>query len=165
MSFSEIDYKHQVVRIDIDGESIAQITSIIIPRFVELLQVPTQPAPVDEVLEILKTLDFPDKPLEAQPYFQVRVLLNSPEPGLRARIESALDVKPVRLVKIESSYSGNPNHKTDNILQSIDDLGRVQPEDIFKKLYRISKYGGEPSTELLAAFNELLLESSERKKP
>ena len=41
-------------------------------------------------------------------------------------------------------------------LQSLDDLGRLQPDDIFKKLHW-RKYGAEPAADLLDAFRELLL--------
>ncbi len=164
MSFTEIHYPHQVVRIDLDGESIAKITSISIPHSVQLLRVPAQPAPLDEVLDALKALNRPDQPLETQPYLQARVLLNGPEPGLRARIESALDGKSVRLVKIETRYNTSADSDTASSPQSLDDLGRMQPDDIFRKLHR-RKYGAEPATDLMNAFRELLLESSGESAP
>lgn len=156
MSFTEIHYPHQVVRIDLDGDSVREIVEIPIPRPVELLQVPAQPAPLDEVLAALAALDLPDAPLETQPYLEPRVRLNAPEPGLRARIDSILDRKPVRLVKIETTYGGNAGHEIVGGPQSLEDLGRLQPDDIFKKLHW-RKYGAEPSADLLDAFRELLL--------
>ncbi|NJM10930.1 MAG: exonuclease subunit SbcD [Synechococcaceae cyanobacterium SM1_2_3] len=156
MSFTEIHYPHQVVRIDLDGESTCGNALNPIPRFVELLRVPQQPAPMDEVLAMLKALNLTDKPRSAQPYLQVRVLLNGPEPALRAYVDSALNGKPVRLVKIEPSYSNKADGNDSGDPQSLDDLGRMQPDDIFSKLHR-RKYGAEPSTKLLRAFTELLL--------
>lgn len=156
MSFTEIRYPHQVVRIDLDGDSVREIAEISIPRPVELLQVPAQPAPLDEALAALAALDLPDAPLEAQPYLEVRVRLNAPEPGLRARVDSILDRKPVRLAKIETTYGGNAGRETAGDPQSLDDLGRLQPDDIFKKLHW-RKYGAEPAADLLDAFRELLL--------
>ena len=164
MSFTEIHYPHQVVRIDLDGESVAQITKIRIPRAVELLRVPAQPAPLDEVLDALNALDLPDAPRDAQPYLEVQVLLNGPEPGLRARVDSVLDGKPVRRAKIKPTYGGNANSRLDNSPQSLDDLGRLQPDDIFRKLHW-RKYGEEPATDLMNAFRELLLESGGESAP
>jgi exonuclease SbcD len=164
LSFTEIHYPHQVVRIDLDGEEIAQITPIPVQRSVELLRIPAQPAPMDEVLVMLKALDLTDKPRSAQPYLQVRVLLNGPEPALRAYVDSALNGKPVRLLKIERNSSGNGNHESDDSPQSLDDLGRMQPDDIFSKLHR-RKYGVEPSAELLRAFTELLLTADQESAP
>jgi exonuclease SbcD len=164
MSFAEIHYPHQVIRIDLDGDALAKTTPIPIPRPVELLQIPTQPAPPDEALAALAALALPDAPLEAQPYLEVRARLNAPEPGLRARVEAALDGKPVRLTRIETRYSGSAESDSASGPQSLDDLGRLQPDDIFKKLHW-RKYGEEPSAALLDAFRELLLTSDGETAP
>ena len=164
MSFTEIHYPHQVVRVDLDGGALRDITPIPVPRPVELRRVPEQPAPLDEVLDALVALDLPDAPLQAQPYLQTRVRLNAPEPGLRARVEAALDGKPARLAKIETTYGGKTTDDASRNPQSLDDLARLQPDDIFTKLYW-RKYGEEPSTELLAAFRELLLTDNEEPAP
>jgi exonuclease SbcD len=156
MSFAEVDYPHQVVRVDLDGESAREPVPLAIPRPVQLLRIPARPAPVDEALDALATLDLPEAPLEGQPYLEVRVRLNAPEPGLRARVDTLLEQKPVRLAKIETTYGGTADRETAGGPQSLDDLGRLQPADIFQQLHR-RKYGEEPSPALLAAFAELLL--------
>ncbi|HHW78277.1 MAG TPA: exonuclease subunit SbcD [Xanthomonadaceae bacterium] len=156
MSFAEIHYPHQVVRIDLDGGSVREIASLPIPRPVELLRVPEQPAPLTDVLAALAALDLPDAPPETQPYLETRVRLNAPEPGLRARVEAVLDGKPVRLARIETSYGGATESDSARGPRSLDELGRLQPDDIFRKLHW-RKYGVEPAAELLAAFRELLL--------
>lgn len=155
MSFSEIDYPHQVVRVDLDGDALQNSTPLRVPRPVELLRIPQQPALADEVLQQLHALELPDAPLAAQPYLQVRVRLTAPEPGLRARVDAALDNKPVRLARIETSYGDRAGQTPNHDLQSLDDLGRLQPDDLFKRLYQ-NKYQSEPSAALLAAFAELL---------
>ena len=155
MSFSEIDYPHQVVRVDLDGGDVRNITPLPIPRPVALLRIPQQPALIDDVIQQLKALHLPDAPLGEQPYLQVRVRLTAPEPGLRAKVEAALDKKPVRLARIETTYGSRTDHDAADRPQSLDDLGRLQPDDIFKKLYQ-NKYQAEPNAELLAAFAELL---------
>jgi DNA repair protein SbcD/Mre11 len=164
MSFTEIAYPHQVVRVDLTGDALTDITPIRIPRSVRLLRVPEQPAPMDDVLEMLATLDLPDKPLEAQPYLQVRVQLAGPEPGLRSRIDTALADKKVRLVRIETCYKNRAKTESDHP-RSLDEFNRLKPEEIFRKLHQSSKYGGEPSAALIAAFNELLLESGTELAP
>jgi len=155
MSFTEIDYPHQVVRVDLDGSDVRSITPLPIPRPVALLRIPQQPALIDAVIQQLKALHLPDAPLAAQPYLQVRVRLTAPEPGLRAKVEAALEKKPVRLARIETTYGSRTDHDVADCPQSLDDLGRLQPDDIFQQLYR-NKYQTEPSAELLAAFAELL---------
>jgi len=89
MSFTEINYRHQVVRVDLDGDSVVEITSILVPRPVELLRIPAQPAPLDEVLDALRALDLSYSPSSnTWPYLQVRVQSNTFDPTLRVRIES-----------------------------------------------------------------------------
>ncbi|MCP5197817.1 MAG: exonuclease SbcCD subunit D C-terminal domain-containing protein [Gammaproteobacteria bacterium] len=156
MSFTEIDYPHQVVRVDLTGDMVQAITPLRVPRPVDLLRIPRQPAPLNEVLEQLKALERPEAPLEAQPYLQVRVRLTAPEPALRAKIESVLDKKPVRLARIETTYGGDASETDDHRYRSLDELERLQPQDIFQKLYK-NKHKTEPSAELLAAFSELAL--------
>ena len=95
---------------------------------------------------------------------EARVLFNSPESGLRTRIEAALDGKPVRFARIESNYrieTGRPG--ADNP-QSLDELERLQPDEIFKKLH-LQQYSTEPSSDLLEAFRELLLAPDEEANP
>lgn len=159
LSFAEIDYKHQILRIDLQGESVGCITAIAVPRAVELLRIPALPAPVEEVLALLAKLDLPALAETCtHPYLEVRVLLDAPEPGLRARIEAALENKPVRLARIETSTATT---KIGALApRSLDDLNRLQPEEIFQRLY-LSRFGSAPPTEQLAAFLELVPERAE----
>ncbi len=157
MSFAEISYQHQVLRIELDGESLQSVVDIPVPRAVDLLRIPERPAPVDEVLAQLAAFDFPvSAGIQLHPYLEVRVQLDMPEPGLRARIEAVLENKPVRLAKIETSLSNKICEKIPSM--SLDDLNRLQPEDIFKRLYE-SRFSTEVPPLQLAAFNKLLLES------
>ncbi|MGH8807908.1 MAG: exonuclease SbcCD subunit D C-terminal domain-containing protein [Noviherbaspirillum sp.] len=160
MSFAEVSYAHQVLRIDLDGETVREIAEIRVPRAVELLRVPKQPAPLNDVLAALASVELPAvAETHAQPYLEVRVQLDAPEPGLRARIEAVLDNKPVRLAKIETTIT---RQTADSAMPlSLDDLGRLQPDDIFKRLYQ-SKLGIEAPPNQLAAFTELLLEPAEK---
>ena len=166
MSFTEIDYRHQVIRIDLDGEAVREITPIPVnggKRFVELLRIPDQPAPVDVVLELLGKLTLPDAPFNARPYLEVQVLLTGPEPGLAARIDAALDGKPVRRAKIKS-FSPQAQAERGTATPSLDDLGRLQPDDICRRLHR-SRFGGEPGAELLGVFSELVREADTEVAP
>jgi DNA repair protein SbcD/Mre11 len=160
LSFTEVNYAHQVLRIDLDGETVREIAEIRVPRAVELLRVPKQPAPLDEVLAALTALDLAPVPeLHAQAYLEVRVRLDAPEPGLRARIEAALDGKPVRLAKIETTFARQAADAETPL--SLEELGSLQPDDIFKRLYQ-NKLGNDAPPEQLSAFAELLLEPAEK---
>jgi len=153
LSFSEVGYQHQVLRIDLDGPAVAAVTPLPVPRAVQLLRVPAQPAPLSEALAALEALELPDAPLHAQPFLEVRVLLDGPEPGLRAQVEAALGGKPVRLAKIEPTRRHAPADQPDQAL-TLDQLAQLQPDDIFRRLWA-QRYGDEAPPEQLAAFAEL----------
>ena len=159
MSFSEIGYPHQVVVIDVDGETVSGIREHRVPRAVELLRVPDKPAPLDEVLAALSALDLPERPEAEWPYLLVRVRLAGPEPGLRARVEAALQGKPVRLARIETAYARGEQEAPAPAL-SIDELSALAPADFFTRLYQ-HRFGEAVPPELLSAFNELLHTSEE----
>lgn len=153
LSFSEVGYHHQVLRIDLDGAQVQAVKPLFVPRTVQLLRVPDQPAPLGDVLAALEALDVPDAPLHAQPYLEVRVLLDGPEPGLRAQVEAALVGKPVRLAKIEPTRRHAGAEQPDQAL-TLDQLAQLQPDDIFRRLWA-QRYGDEAPPEQLAAFAEL----------
>ena len=159
LSFSEIRYPHQVVVIDLDGESVADIRAVRVPRAVDLLRVPAEPAPVETAVSELAALDLPDRPEAEWPYLQVRVQLTRPEPGLRARIEAAIDGKPLRLARIETSYARGDAAAAAPAV-SLDELASLAPADFFERLYR-QRFGEAPPGDLAAAFGELLNASPE----
>ncbi|SFD44367.1 exonuclease SbcCD subunit D C-terminal domain-containing protein [Massilia yuzhufengensis] len=153
LSFSEVGYQHQVLRIDLDGPAATSVTPLPVPRAVQLLRVPAQPAPLEEALAALEALDLPEAPLHTQPFLEVRVLLDGPEPGLRARIEAALAGKPVRLAKIEPTRRQATPDGAAHVL-TLDQLAQLQPDDIFRRLWA-QRYGDEAPPDQLAAFAEL----------
>jgi hypothetical protein len=71
------------------------------------------PAPLAEIL--LQLADLPNidllADLQRQPWLEVRVRLDEPQPDLRHQVESALQGKAVRLVRIAAEYAGNGNRE------------------------------------------------------
>lgn len=163
MSFAETDYPHQVLVIDLLGENVHAIREIAVPRSVQLLRVPAQPAALPDVLAALEGLELADRAEAEWPYLQVRVLLTQPEPGLRAQIDAALLGKPVRLARIETVYNKGDSPDV-AIAVSIDELNALAPTDFFVSLYR-HRYADAPPDELLAAFHELLIAPAEGAEP
>lgn len=155
LSFAEVGYQHQVLRIDLDGAAVREIAPIAIPRAVQLLRVPSKPALIGEVLEQLAALDVADAPAEQQPFLEVRVRLDAPEPGLRSRIEAALNGKAVRLAKIETSSAARGS-TVDSEVMTLDRLEQLKPDDIFRQLYQ-QRFGNEAPVDQLTAFAELML--------
>lgn len=158
LSFAELGYHHQVLRIDLDGERVRDIVALPVPRAVALLRVPAQPAPLDEVLRQLSALDLPAAAPHALPLLEVRVRLDAPQPGMRARIEAVLEGKPVRLAKIETSSAARTGDALDAV-RTLDQLDQLQPDDIFRRLY-LQRFGRAAPDEQLSAFAELMLTPS-----
>ena len=159
LSFSEVNYQHQVLRIDLADGAARSVTPLMVPRAVDLLRVPPQPAPLEEALAALEALVLADLPPHAQPYLEVRVLLDAPEPGLRGRIEAAIAGKPVRLAKIEPTRKHNAAGAAQSAM-SLDQLAQLQPDDIFRRLY-LQKFGDQAPDDQLTAFAELMLGAGE----
>jgi exonuclease SbcD len=156
LSFAEVGYTHQVVLVDLaDGRATA-ITPLPVPRAVPLLRIPATPAPLKDVLAALVALDLRDLPVHARPFLEVRVLLDAPEPSLRAQVEAALEGKPVRLAKIEPTRKASTQQEADAVL-TLDQLAHMQPDDIFRRLYK-QKYDADAPHEQLSAFAELMLD-------
>lgn len=155
LSFAEVGYRHQVLRVDLDRERVRAIAALPVPRAVPLLRVPARPAPLAQALAELAALEVAPAPLELQPLLEVRVRLDAPEPGLRARVEAALDGKPVRLAKIDTSSAARKEDEGD-AAPTLDQLERLQPDEIFRRLYQ-QRFGSDAPAEQLSAFAELLL--------
>ena len=156
MSFSETNYRHQVVLVTLDGRTPASIEPLIIPQTVALMRVPKVPVPPAQVLEALRAL--PDK-LETDsacalaPFLEVRVLLTEPDPGFRNEVEEVLANKFVRLVSIVPSYPKQAGNTEERVL-SIHDLQQIDPLDMIKRTYE-SKYANALPESLERLFREV----------
>jgi exonuclease SbcD len=151
MSFSELNYKHQVIIFELTDGNINTIQSIEVPLSVELKRIPSVHSSLTEVLSALAQLLATDTHAEAFPYLEVRVLLDSPEPGLRHKIQTALAGKHVRLAKIDVRYPVSSSADSAHTAVVTDQLNALQPKDLFAKLYQ-SKYKTTVPEEMLQLF-------------
>ncbi len=157
MSFSEMNYKHQVVTFDITEGKISEIGMCEIPVTTALLRVPAKPLPLAEVQEQLLQLPEAEEDLSTAPYLEVRVLLEGPEPALRHKVETALAGKHVRLAKIDVRYPSGENEENGETTVSAGQLQELNPLDIFKQIYR-ADYNSDIPEELVTLFNQVLQE-------
>lgn len=148
MSFSEINYKHQVTLFEIDDEKIENLRYMEVPVSVPLMRVSGE---MPEVIEKLEKLPGIDGKAANALYLEVRVFLEGPEPALRHNIEIALEGKNVRLAKIDARLK---NEKTDNNLLSrinSDHLQEVSPAELLQNFYQ-NKYDRPLPENLLKLF-------------
>ncbi|WP_095155686.1 exonuclease SbcCD subunit D C-terminal domain-containing protein [Pseudomonas sp. Irchel 3E13] len=154
LSFSEIKYPHQILEIEFKGNKLLSVESRHVPRAVALQRL--GPAPLAELLTQLNelpTVDLLDDP-QRQPWLEVRVQLDEPQADLRQQIETALQGKAVRLIRIAAEYAGRAGADGDDDTRLVE-LGQLKPEDLFARAWE-QAYGNAADEQTLADFALLL---------
>ena len=136
LSFSEMDYPHQVVEVELDGAALAATRPLHTPRPVPLLRVPATHQPLEQVLEALDALQLEPAAEGLEPLLEVQVLASIAPTGMRARVEAALTGKPVRLTGIQRR---RPERAPDAAAGATGatprfDLSALRPEPLFERL-------------------------------
>ncbi|SFU41990.1 exonuclease SbcCD subunit D [Halomonas korlensis] len=116
LDFSEVAYPHQVLDVTLDGDVLATVDTIPVPRPVAMHRI--GPASLEKVLTELEALESDPElpqargrelskargrelPRERWPWLEVCVALEAPIPDLRARVDAALKGKALRLLRLE----------------------------------------------------------------
>ena len=152
LSFSEINYRHQVMILNYEEEGLKDMQSLDIPVSIPLIKVPKKPGTLSEVIDELLLLDeIEEKDIHKSPYLEVHVQLEGPEPSMRYQIENALSGKYIRLARIVSSYNKKESKETPalNTLEK-----QLSPELILQKTFK-RKYESDIPADLLQLFNEV----------
>ena len=156
LSFSEIGYQHQILDVTLEGETLVSVEPLLIPRAVNLQRI--GPLPLADILTQLA--DLPDTDLLADtqrlPWLEVRVKLDEPQPDLRQQIETALQGKSVRLVRISAEYAGSGSRASDDDARLIE-LDQLTPQELFSRAWQ-DNYGSEADEQTLKDFAVLLQE-------
>lgn len=163
LSFSEIGYKHRVLFVSFDQGRRTSLESAELPRAVPLLRIPSGgAATLAEVLAALQALQ-PDPTLsvEAQPFLEVQVLDDGPDPTRRRQIEAALAGKPLRLasIKLVAPERGPTDQAAQASLLALGDLGKLDPAELLAETHK-DLFQTEPDAALRSALNEILAETS-----
>ncbi len=160
MSFSEINYKHQVVVFDIVEQQPVNLKALEIPVAVPLRHIPAVHSSLTEVLATLaQTIPF-EGTNNAAPYLEVRVLLDGPEPGLRYKIETALSGKNLRLAKIDVRYKAKSTEPEETSIVNPAQLSDLKPLEVLQKVYQ-TKYNNPIPDDLLKLFQRVTQEVNE----
>lgn len=157
MSFSEIGYAHQVLKLTIDGNATIEPQKIAIPLFAPLVRIPAKPEPLDMVLEQLRDWSFDASSFVDAPYLEVRVLNTEPNPTMRYQIEEALKDKTCKLARI-SVHNPNIDEAFSDFEQLENESLDIDPGVLLTDYYR-RKYGEEIPQDMQLLFEEILTEA------
>lgn len=157
LSFSEIGYQHQILDVTLKGETLVSVETHLIPRAVNLQRI--GPLPLAEILTQLAELPDIDllADIQRQPWLEVRVKLDEPQPDLRQQIETALQGKSVRLVRIAAEYAGSGGRNGDDDATRLIELDQLTPQELFSRAWQ-ENYGSEADEQTLKDFAVLLQE-------
>ena len=152
MSFSEINYKHRVLLIEIDEET--RIEDLFVPRTVDLIRIGTPDKPLNMEAIIGQIACLPEKETECgnAPYLEVNVLLEAPNPLVRNEILDRLREKNVRFARCEIHYPNRENSEQELPI-TIEEIEKITPMDMFRKAYA-KKYEGEIPEEIEVLFRK-----------
>ncbi|NUF37118.1 exonuclease SbcCD subunit D [Acinetobacter lactucae] len=144
LSFSEINYKHQVVEVKIDpaqeADSRLQFEAVEIPRCIQLHRIRGE---LNEVLQQLKTLpNGVIENIDHREYVDIEYYsLTPPQPNLRQQFEAALPPDRYRLVRISRQYV-NKDSTDSNTTQQIA-LEPPTPEKLFQNIWEKQGYSAD----------------------
>ena len=157
LSFSEINYKHQVVEVTIDpskpDESRVQFEVLPIPRSIQLHKIADELTDVFNALKALPSGEI--EQIDQRPYVDIEYHSSTPPPpNLRQQFEDALPPNRYRLVRIARKYLAN-----ENTLSSSDSISLEPPTPakLFQQLW--DKQGYSPDEEVLKDFISLVDEA------
>ena len=159
LAVTEANYRHQVVVVEFEGRAVKQLRTLDIPRATEILRVPRQgAAPLTELLALLAELPELGERGEAdptRPFLEAVVALLRPEPRLRASVETALEGKLPRLIKLTVEHTGDGASLGDH--RRGRQLAELAPTEVFESCWN-RRYGDAPSQAIRGAFLRLLTE-------
>lgn len=159
LSFSELNYKHQVVEVRIDpmqsDEQRFQYEPLIIPRTVDLLRIR---ADLNDLIDQVKALPNGEiDQLFARHFLEIEYTTTAPPPvDLRQQIEQALPPNRYRLLRISRIYQQVADSSTH--ISKID-LAPPTPESLFGNLWE--KMGYDPDDSVKRDFLQLLHEAQQ----
>lgn len=157
LSFSEINYKHQIVEVRIDpqleDEARFQFEALLIPRSVRLHRLRGE---LNEIFEQIRTLEHGEiEAIDQREYIDIEYhTATPPPPNLRQTFEDALPPNRYRLVRIARQYQAI--NLDDAQAQKIH-LEPPTPKRLFEQLWLKQGYNADDS--VLKDFLSLIIEA------
>lgn len=156
LSFSEINYKHQVVEVKIEpskaDETAFQFEALPIPRSIQLHRIRGE---LNEVFAQLKALASGEiANIDQREYIDIEYHTDTPPlPNLRQQFEDALPKDRYRLVKISRLYKNNQVQNSSAKIQ----LEPPTPEKLFEQIWQNKGYAQDDT--VLKDFQTLVQEA------
>lgn len=160
MSFTEINYKHQVTVFNILDNVLVDIQVLEVPKSIPLIRIPAKHEPLNLVLDKLVQYQDTTSNSALAPYLEVRVLLEGPEPSLKYQIEKALQNKNLRLARIDHKIANQLNEEKEEFIEE-ENLEQLQPINLLEKIY-LNAYGNELPETLNKLFLQVIHELNEQ---
>lgn len=157
LSFSEINYQHQVVEVRINPEQSLeqrfQYDVLKVPRTVELFRIREK---LEDLIAKLQALPAGEiEQLSARHFLEIEYTTDAPPPvDLRQQIELALPANRYRLLRISRIYQQQAEHTQGD---SKIDLAPPTPESLFLNIWK--KMGYEHDHSVQQDFQQLLVEA------
>ncbi|NNH38454.1 exonuclease SbcCD subunit D C-terminal domain-containing protein [Acinetobacter terrae] len=156
LSFSEINYKHQVVEVRIEpskaDETAFQFEALPVPRSIQLHRIRGE---LNEVFAQLKALASGEiANIDQREYIDIEYHTDTPPlPNLRQQFEDALPKDRYRLVKISRQYKNNQVQNSSSKIQ----LEPPTPEKLFEQIWQSKGYSQDDA--VLKDFQTLVQEA------
>ena len=154
LDIAERRYPHAVSLLHLDGAQLREVKQLRTPRTVELRRLPDEGGltPLDLLSELRQLPRRTESEEDRQwPLLELAVLLDKPEPGLRALIAKELEDKAVRWVKLKVQLSGTGAGWADGQQRRLEDL---TPDDVFAAAWR-QRFGTDPDEACRSGFRQL----------
>lgn len=164
MSFSEKHYSHGVELVSVDSENKLTFTQVKIPRAVEVLTIPKELKPLEEVLQDLEALPVTGLKPEEYPFVEVQYQTEGADARVAGRIREALTGKEVRLIKITKSLKSGDNATVEETESRNKDLVDMDPLNVFKLFYRSTYASNEAPDSLCKEFEKALDEVRQKEE-
>ncbi|MFM2485277.1 exonuclease SbcCD subunit D C-terminal domain-containing protein [Celerinatantimonas yamalensis] len=158
LSLSERRYHHHVQLVTWQHQQVS-IHPLNVPRHCQMLQIPSEPKPLPEVLTELAQLPVYQGALDGAPYLEVQVRLETPVAHLREQVMQAISDKGMRLTRIRSVYPDSNSQGYSHYNGR--DLDELTPVQVFELCYQ-KQYQQMPGDELMQAFAQVVREVEEQ---
>lgn len=154
MSFSEKNYVHGVLKVEIDGERQVEVSRLVYSPLRSLVSIPGRGAVLaSEVIGELERLPKREKGDEGLtwPYLEICVRENQPEPTLLAEVTQTLSERAAHFCRMLRELPTADSES--DVPTTLSDLQTLEPLEMARRVFR-NRYGEDMPQVLVEKFKE-----------